>query len=153
MKETRTCTWQTAYGLPWSETCTNPAAPGSPWCAEHIQDARDLYPHLPLPKCCSACENTPGILFPVNGNEIQRCEGCAPDTWSDVDAANELREKFPWLPITFDPDRDDDGEVIDPEIGMPCFDLDRLKTLDVPEGTPGWLTEMIDALRTCDTWG
>lgn len=44
------CDWQTAYGLPWSETCGKPAEPWRLWCAEHCQDYRDNYPHLSLPR-------------------------------------------------------------------------------------------------------
>lgn len=43
------CTWQTETGMPWTKTCVRLAAPGSPWCEQHKRDARELYPHLPLP--------------------------------------------------------------------------------------------------------
>lgn len=45
---TARCTWQTATGLPWSKDCPRRAAVG-PLCAVHAKDARQLYPHLPLP--------------------------------------------------------------------------------------------------------
>lgn len=45
---TQRCAWQTATGLPWTVTCTRRAAVG-PFCAEHSEDCRQLYPHLPLP--------------------------------------------------------------------------------------------------------
>ncbi|MFY1620082.1 hypothetical protein [Micromonospora sp. WMMD736] len=48
------CDWQTAYGLPWTETCDEPAAPGQPWCVEHCQDWQANY-GLPLPGSARTC--------------------------------------------------------------------------------------------------
>jgi hypothetical protein len=47
--EPRACSWQTAYGLPWAETCGTRTLAPHLYCAEHERDHRDLYPHLPVP--------------------------------------------------------------------------------------------------------
>ena len=45
-----TCNWQTETGTINSpQTCKKTAKQGFIWCAEHIQDAKENYPHLPIP--------------------------------------------------------------------------------------------------------
>ena len=43
----RGCLWQTAYGLPHTETCGKRLRKGRVFCAEHERDNEELYPHLP----------------------------------------------------------------------------------------------------------
>lgn len=93
--------------------------------------------------CPDGCYDTPGILFPVNGCEVQRCDECAPD-WSDEDAARALRERFPWLVIEFEPDADEEGNVLDPEIGVFVLDAERT---EVPPNAPPWLVTCLQAMR------
>jgi hypothetical protein len=49
------CKWQTETGTINSpQVCGQPVQPGFLWCAEHLQDAKDIYPHLPIPHAVSA---------------------------------------------------------------------------------------------------
>lgn len=41
--DAQTCDWQTAYGLPWTETCGAQKASDQPYCAEHMEDLIDMY--------------------------------------------------------------------------------------------------------------
>lgn len=93
--------------------------------------------------CPDGCHNLPGVLVGVNGCEVQRCDECAPE-WSDEDAANALREAFPWIVVDFDPDRDMNGEVDDPSIGVYVVDVDRCQ---IPDDVPTWLdTHLLDGI-------
>lgn len=99
---------------------------------------------MPRPEneSCGSCKPH-GVLWPVNGLEVQRCDECAPD-WSDEDAANALRAAFPWIPIVFDPDRDEETDTIpDPEIGVYVIDLDNLT---IPADAPTWIVERLNAM-------
>jgi hypothetical protein len=42
------CVWQTEYGMPGESYCQEKPARGHFYCAEHIQDQKDLYPGRPL---------------------------------------------------------------------------------------------------------
>jgi hypothetical protein len=45
------CQWQTEYGTINSpKTCSKQADGPYIYCAEHVQDAKSLYPHLPVPQ-------------------------------------------------------------------------------------------------------
>jgi hypothetical protein len=45
------CQWQTETGTINSpQTCRKQAAQPYIFCAEHIQDSKDLYPHLTIPE-------------------------------------------------------------------------------------------------------
>jgi hypothetical protein len=43
----QTCIWQTSYGMPETTVCGAPCV--GRWCSVHEHDARELYPHLPVP--------------------------------------------------------------------------------------------------------
>lgn len=93
---------------------------------------------------CDSCAPFPGVLFPCNGSEIQRCDTCA--DWSDGDAAAALRAAFPWLVVDFVPDTDPETDAVtDPAIGAFVVDLEKTT---VPSDAPEWLAERIAALLT-----
>lgn len=102
---------------------------------------------LDEPGPCGCCLPA-GVLWPVNGTEVQACDECAQAEWGDENAVKALQTLCPWIPIVFEPDRDEETEdIIDPKIGVYVIDLDALKIPDdAPPNVATRLRALIDAI-------